>query len=151
MKDDGFVHLLGRCPPQIVLSASLQLRGELLLINPLVSWVHNEHILPSRTTQLFFDHILKGNTHFWDYFHELYFCFQNMIIGAIVLSGIAVPSVKSVFWSHIGATKQSSLKPPPNSDLFHWLALQSALACINSKLRVPLGKPQDTFLAIEGR
>ena len=64
--------------------------------------------------------------------------------------GIVVPSVKSVYWSHIGVTKQSNLNAPSSSDLFHWLAAQSALACINSKLRIPLGKPQDTFLSIEG-
>ena len=76
--------------------------------------------------------------------------YYTSFISIDVVTGVVVASVKSAYWSHIGVTKQSSLNAPSNSDLFHWLAVQSALACINSKLRIPLGKPQDTFLSIEG-
>ena len=46
--------------------------------------------------------------------------------------------------------KSGTLRPP-KCDLALWLAVQSALLCVNSKLRSPLGKPQDTFLAIESK
>ncbi|XP_046689228.1 serine/threonine-protein kinase SMG1-like [Homalodisca vitripennis] len=34
--------------------------------------------------------------------------------------------------------------------LLHWATWESAQLCVNSKLRTPLGKPVDTFMAFEG-
>ena len=49
-----------------------------------------------------------------------------------------------------GGGKNNNVGPAPaNCDLPLWLAVQSAILCVNSKLRTPLGKAQDTFLTVE--
>ena len=59
-------------------------------------------------------------------------------------------SFESIYSFHMGSLKASGADPPASCDLPYWLAVQTALLCVNSKLRSPLGKPQDTFLSIEG-
>lgn len=63
--------------------------------------------------------------------------------------GVPVASFESIYSFYMGGCKSNSGQPV-NCDLPLWLAVQSALLCVNSKLRTPLGKAQDTFLAIEG-
>ncbi|EFX69271.1 hypothetical protein DAPPUDRAFT_228726, partial [Daphnia pulex] len=65
-----------------------------------------------------------------------------------LLTGVPVASFESMYSFYMGGCKSNSAQPA-NCDLPLWLAVQSALLCVNSKLRTPLGKAQDTFLAIE--
>ncbi len=63
--------------------------------------------------------------------------------------GVPVPSYETIYSFYMGGCKNNSATPA-NCDLPLWLAVQSAILCVNSKLRTPLGKAQDTFIAIEG-
>ena len=65
--------------------------------------------------------------------------------------GVPVPSYESIYGFHVGGGgKNNNVGPAPaNCDLPLWLAVQSAILCVNSKLRTPLGKAQDTFLTVE--
>ena len=60
-------------------------------------------------------------------------------------------TVDSLYWANAAGVKQDKGgQRPAMMDMQEWLALQCALLCVNSKLRTVLGKPQDTFLTIEG-
>lgn len=76
---------------------------------------------------------------------------------------VAPPPVRSIYALQHGggggvtktpaasaALAASAASPVDVADLPAWLAAQCALFCVNNKLRTPLGKPQDTFLTIEG-
>lgn len=60
--DNRFLHLLGRFPPQIVLQAVDHLKRDLLAQNQLSSWVDNESTIAVRSSQQFFDFVLKGES-----------------------------------------------------------------------------------------
>jgi Serine/threonine-protein kinase smg-1 len=118
---DRWVHLLGRCPPQVALEATRRVRQSIYSSTTLCSWVHNEEVIPSRNFQLFLDHLLHN---------------------------APLASVESLYWFHVGGAKLST-SPPAMVDIPQWLAVQCALYCVNNKLRTTLGKPQETFLTIE--
>lgn len=74
---------------------------------------------------------------------------MNTFVTIVVYIGVPVTSFEAIYSFYMGGCKSNSAQPA-NCDLPLWLAVQSALLCVNSKLRTPLGKAQDTFLAIEG-
>ncbi|KAK4015632.1 hypothetical protein OUZ56_030607 [Daphnia magna] len=117
----NFLHLLGRFPSQIVQLAICRTKNDLLTGLSLSSWVQNETPITARSSLQFFDLIFKG---------------------------VPVASFESIYSFYVGSSK-NNIAQPTNCDLPLWLAVQSALLCVNSKLRTPLGKAQDTFLAIE--
>ena len=55
-----YLHLLGRCPPQVVGEATRRVKQQLLSSSTLSSWVQNETTVSARNGQQFFDYILKG-------------------------------------------------------------------------------------------
>ena len=57
---NSFLHLLARFPPQIVQEAARRTKSQLLTGTSLSSWVQHEATITARSSQQFFDLILKG-------------------------------------------------------------------------------------------
>lgn len=61
----GYLHLLGRCPPQVVQEAVRRIKNELLSGSSLAHWVQNDVTISVRSSQQFFDSIIKGILYYY--------------------------------------------------------------------------------------
>lgn len=98
-----FLHLLGRFPPQIVREAMQSIKNDLLTNVSLASWVQNETTITARSSQQFFDFILKGTHNYFAIEEKLFWhvdilqVFQSLhssrfvaftwVVAKIIISG----------------------------------------------------------------